>query len=109
MEILSHKKLIGHHYYDAGQSISWSDTFTDEEEDIRKKINTIEIVADWLFNKLCQAIIVLWEMAVGFLHHDDGKSFDKGIEILDNEFMLSQIVSPFSMKTIWKFKDVFVI
>lgn len=51
MEILSHKKKIGHHYYNIGESISWGDTFVDEEEDIRKKIDTIEIDAVWAFNK----------------------------------------------------------
>jgi len=48
-------------------------------------------------------------MIVGFINHDDGKSFDKGLDILDEEFMLSQIISPFSMKTIYKIKDTFII
>ena len=86
------KEKVGHHYYKKGDSISWEDTFLDEQNDIRAKIATLEVDFEWAWNKSWFAIQVMLSMMMGFL--DNGKSFQKGLKILEDEFMLSQIISP---------------
>ena len=98
---------VGKHYYMNDQKISWEDTFISEQDDIRERILNLEFDAEWLWNKSIFAIKTLFYMSKGFFDH--GRSFDQGIEILEDEFMLSQIISPETMSFFWDERDALMV
>lgn len=82
---------MGYHYYSPGEKITWEDTFADESNDIRNRIYQLDINVEWAWAKFKFAMSVVLDMMAGFL--DQGRSFEKGFKILEDEFMLSQILS----------------
>jgi len=77
--------------YLRNETVSWDDTFKEEEYDIENRIENIwdEIRRDGLL--LFDYLSIIFDMTHGFV--DGGKTFDRGFKTLDKDFNFSSFLS----------------
>lgn len=77
--------------YLRNETVSWDDTFKEEEYDIENRIESVwdEIKRDGLL--IYDYMSIVFDMAHGFV--DGGKTFDRGFKTLDKDFNFSSFLS----------------